>query len=119
MAREISLKKRLIVFDKSKGKCNYCGCKIYMKSFHVDHIIPRNRNLPPHERGTNDIENLTAACMSCNASKSNSTIDVWRKKIELKYDKLLESSSQFRLLVRLGIIKKTSTVKFYFEKQKS
>lgn len=48
--------------------CNYCGDAANC----VDHIIPLSRG------GTNDRENLQAACMPCNSSKSDKLLSEWR-----------------------------------------
>lgn len=58
--------------------CPYCGRIMTKKTMQVDHIVAvdlaRNsrlaRKLMPKE-GVNDIKNLTAACRTCNAKKSN------------------------------------------------
>ncbi len=49
--------------------CAYCGCT--SGPFEVDHITPVSRG------GTNDPENLTCACRSCNRSKGAKTVKEW------------------------------------------
>ena len=33
---------RKMVYDKTLGKCAYCGCEITYKSMQIDHIVPRS-----------------------------------------------------------------------------
>lgn len=57
---------RARVFDKSNGKCFYCGTEIVKTgNWHVDHVIPVSRG------GTDEMSNLEAACVDCNTKKSN------------------------------------------------
>lgn len=51
--------RRTLVFTRDRGRCVYCT----RKAEHVDHIHPRSRG------GTDEMENLVAACASCNMSK--------------------------------------------------
>ena len=43
--KSISKEKRLKVYSIFNGKCAYCGCDIYLESFHIDHINPLFRGL--------------------------------------------------------------------------
>ena len=43
MAKTISKKVRLAVYDKYSGHCAYCGKKIDYKDMQLDHMIPRQR----------------------------------------------------------------------------
>lgn len=63
--RKISVAVRRDVL--SSETCTYCGD--YAEA--VDHIIPVSRG------GTNDRENLTAACTRCNMEKLDFTPDEW------------------------------------------
>jgi len=44
--------------------CSYCG----LPAESVDHIVPPGRG------GTDEWDNLTAACLSCNSSKNNRSL---------------------------------------------
>lgn len=58
---------RMVVFERDGYECAYCGdC-----ANTVDHIIPLSRG------GTNDPENLTPACKSCNSSKRDKLVHEW------------------------------------------
>jgi len=59
---------RFKVFEKSKFRCSYCGKKADQTSLEIDHIVPVSKG------GTNDINNLQAACRRCNQGKSNNRV---------------------------------------------
>lgn len=66
-----------------KYRCAYCGRKFYKENITVDHIFPvhlmeRDAGLRATARlfgirGTNDVNNLCAACMRCNTRKGTKT----------------------------------------------
>lgn len=56
---------RVAILKSTGGKCACCGCKLTTRTLTVEHIIPISRG------GTNDMENLTALCETCNKDKSN------------------------------------------------
>lgn len=60
---------RLQVFDRDDWVCTYCGST---DDLTCDHIHPLARG------GTNDLDNLTTACRSCNSSKGDKLIEEWR-----------------------------------------
>ena len=55
---------RLAVFEKDNFTCQYCGASNV--KLECDHIIPISKG------GSNDFENLTTACVTCNRTKSDS-----------------------------------------------
>lgn len=113
---KISDKKvRLLIYSKYKGHCAYCGCKLKPSIFTIDHIKPKRRG-DKTNNGADSIDNYNPCCLSCNSSKATFSIEAWRKEIELKYDRLIRDSSQFRILNRFGLIKRQNEVIFYFEK---
>jgi 5-methylcytosine-specific restriction endonuclease McrA len=123
MAKEISIKKREVVYKKFKGRCAYCGEPLLYKNMDVDHIVPKYRGSTHSEiraygleKGTNDIENLNPSCKSCNSSKSTFTVINWKKQLELKHQRLLRDNSSYRILNRFGAIKYNNNIKFHFEK---
>ena len=54
----------------SSGTCAYCTSTL-VDTLEVDHIIPFSRG------GSDDRENLVAACWRCNLEKSDLTPDEW------------------------------------------
>lgn len=125
MAKEISLKRRKLVYAKFNGKCAYCGDEIDYENMAVDHIKPKYRG-STHleirafglEKGTNDLENLNPSCKSCNSSKSTYTLENWKKELKLKHERLLRDNSSYRILNRFNAIKYNDNILFYFEKHK-
>ena len=123
--KSISKEKRLKVYSIFNGRCAYCGCDIYLKTFHVDHINPLFRGLSQEQmnrigdnrvKGTNNIENLYPSCPSCNCSKSTYTIEEWRSVIELKKERIKKNSTDYNFLLKVGcVIEADKSVEFYFE----
>ena len=60
----VSKRLRFEVFKRDAFVCQYCGRRPPDVILEVDHILPRC------EGGTDDIGNLTTACLSCNQGKS-------------------------------------------------
>lgn len=62
---------------KSGSRCEYCGYPfredIYRHSFSVDHVKPISQG------GTDEIENLKAACRACNTSKGVKNLEQFRE----------------------------------------
>lgn len=63
-------------FDRQKGHCYYCGCKLTKtprlpNSSHVDHVVPLDRG------GRNSPDNLVIACQHCNCGKKNKLPHEW------------------------------------------
>lgn len=59
------------VFERDRYTCTYCGGGGHEYQMHCDHIAPVSRG------GPNVIENLTAACDYCNASKRDRLPHEW------------------------------------------
>mgnify|MGYP003479541933 CR=1 FL=1 len=124
MTKNISDKKRILIFNKYDGRCAYCGIKL--TSMHVDHIIPKQRGFTTLQaekynilKGNDNIDNLNPSCASCNISKGTFSIEQWRSELTLKVDRMRRDVSNFRLLEKFGIVKATGNdVIFYFEKHK-
>ena len=80
MARNgLSKRKRFEVLKRDGFCCRYCGRSSPDVVMHVDHVIPLSAG------GTHDIDNLIAACESCNLGKGpimlTETID-WKTVVE-------------------------------------
>jgi 5-methylcytosine-specific restriction endonuclease McrA len=68
--------KSVAIWNKSEGKCFYCGIELVEKSMQndeycVDHFVPRNSG------GDSEIDNLFPCCRKCNSVK-NKIINVQR-----------------------------------------
>lgn len=59
---------RLRILERDAWQCQYCGGT---DDLTCDHIMPLARG------GSNHDDNLTAACRSCNSSKSDKTLEEW------------------------------------------
>jgi hypothetical protein len=64
---------RALVWDKSGGRCWYCGVQTNpFINFRVDHVVPVADN------GTNELSNLVPCCHDCNASKGAKHVEAFR-----------------------------------------
>ena len=116
---------RLRVYNKYKGHCAYCGCKLEYKDMQVDHIKPLARGQTPTLRkmmgieiGDDSFKNLNPACRACNFRKGMLTIEEFRQAI-LGGLKVLERNFTYRLMHKYHLIEfGKSKVKFYFERNK-
>ena len=69
---------REFIFNKTKGRCSYCG----EKAEEIDHVVPRAKG------GTNSTYNLIPACRSCNEKKSNLSLKEFGKLMNKDYSHL-------------------------------
>ncbi len=61
-------KRRRAVFEKSDGKCHYCGTALTLDGrWHIEHKMPRAL------LGGNEMDNLVASCVPCNMKKKDKT----------------------------------------------
>lgn len=61
-------KRRQQIFDKSEGKCHYCGTSLTLDGrWHIEHKMPRAL------MGGNEPSNLVASCVPCNHKKRDKT----------------------------------------------
>jgi hypothetical protein len=58
---------------RSEAICAYCGATEAV--FEIDHIFPWSRG------GSHERHNLTLACMPCNRSKGDKTLEEWRGRV--------------------------------------
>lgn len=129
-------KKRQAIWDKSGGKCWYCGCDLPEKGWHADHfepvlrtfeIVPREERKNPHafevrhdggfEKPERDSEeNLVPSCAPCNLFKSTFPIEMFRREIQKQIERARKTSVNFRTAERFGLINITEKpVVFWFE----
>jgi len=69
LPKEVWQSLREEVFYRDDYRCTYCG-SVY--DLTCDHIVPLVRG------GSNDADNLTTACRSCNSSKGAKLVSEWR-----------------------------------------
>lgn len=58
------------ILSRDEYTCAYCGSD----ADHVDHIHPISKG------GSNEDDNLTAACATCNISKGDRLLSEWRRR---------------------------------------
>lgn len=61
------------IFNKTNGKCAYCGRELDPFLFERDHVIPLRRG------GPHIPENIVAACARCNKRKNARALNEYRK----------------------------------------
>ena len=61
--QELSKAKKFQILERDGFACRYCGARAPEVRLHVDHVTPVSRG------GTNDDDNLVAACADCNLGK--------------------------------------------------
>ena len=66
-----------LLYLKQKGKCNYCGKKMDIRYFHVDHKTPMARG------GADTPANSQLLCAPCNNRKGNMTDGEFRRAYRL------------------------------------
>lgn len=80
-------KKSRDVYNKTQGRCRYCGKPLVIKiadepighdTFAPDHVIPRCQG------GSNHIDNLLPACWICNSAKGMKDVEQYRTHVAIK-----------------------------------
>ena len=66
------MRARARVFERDEYTCQYCGAQGV--PLECDHVFPISKG------GSNEDDNLVAACVPCNRSKGAMTIEQWRAK---------------------------------------
>lgn len=118
----LTKKMRQHVWDKSGGKCWYCGCELPMKGWHADHFNPVKRGYAT-ETGMahpeNDkLSNIVPACAQCNLFKHSFSIEGFRREIESQVTRALAYNRNVRQALRFGLITiHEKPIIFWFEKQ--
>jgi len=88
-------KTRELVWDKTGGKCYYCGQQTNpWREFCIDHFIATSKG------GTTALSNLVPACSKCNAQKRDKTIEEFRVS---KVKNVQFTDEQLALLASVGV----------------
>jgi 5-methylcytosine-specific restriction endonuclease McrA len=107
---------RAIMWDKSLGKCWYCGREIPFRGFSVNHIVPRS------DGGDESYENLVPCCRYCNHSKGRRSLEEFRITLAKRADGCPGfTPEQMAWLKAQGVqipILSTSEFQLYFEKER-
>lgn len=91
------------------GHCGYCGEK--PEKLQIDHIRAVDHG------GTDDIENLMAACFACNNYKNVLSLEVFRRELQEQVARGRKNSVNFRLAEKYKQLTVHEVpIKFYFEK---
>jgi len=109
--KRLSKKERKRVYEKTGGRCAYCGYRIQIGAMQVDHVKPL-------AHGGKDTEsNMFPACRSCNHRKGASSVESFRAQVECFISVLERDSVTYKNAVRFGLVKpRPQKIKFYFEK---
>lgn len=95
------------IFNKTNGKCIYCGCDLEFNNFHIEHKIPKSKL----RKNKNNIENLFPTCVDCNLLKGDLDLEDFRKKIE----NLMFFDTKCRTIKKYYNVE-PKKIKFYFER---
>ena len=90
----ISKAKRQAVFEKSKGRCEYCHVPLTLNNLTVDHIKPKSSFSSEGE--ADSIENLCACCKTCNTAKAAMSVKEFRTFVNSRNNELLKLEADRR-----------------------
>ena len=116
--KPISKKEREEIYNKTNGRCAYCGTEIDFKGFHADHIKPvRKYENNPDDESMEHIDNKLPACRSCNLYKSTLELEEFREYLQGLLDRLAKQHVIYNIAKRYGMITEIrDPITFYFEK---
>ena len=111
MSKEYSKRRLELVFNKTGGRCAYCG-KVLSDDATIDHIIPRSKG------GGNNLDNLLPSCRSCNTSKGVKSLEEFRfwRTFKVNNTPTFTTEQLLYLSTKVELSKLfPPLVKFYFE----
>lgn len=107
------IKFKQAVWQKTLGRCYFCGNLITYSQMTIDHFVPEAAD------GSDDITNLVPSCKSCNSTKGTKSIEEFRFYVEQRGFLLLNGVSftreQIAYLSRVGVELDISPHTFWFE----
>ncbi len=62
--QEFSAKTKQKAFDRADGRCEQCGCKLFVGRWQCDHLVPA------WQGGDNSLDNAQCLCTGCHQPKS-------------------------------------------------
>ena len=74
--KRLTASQRLEIFEKTGGRCAYCGIELTLDHMQVDHMVSL------HNHGNDDMGNLVSSCRECNYYKGGCNPDGFRKKLK-------------------------------------
>ncbi|MFO7772839.1 MAG: HNH endonuclease [Dehalococcoidia bacterium] len=75
--RRTTQQEKEYLYQKQKGKCNYCGCRLAIHHLQADHKVPVDRD------GSNTLSNKQLLCGPCNRRKGDLTDGEFRRRYRL------------------------------------
>lgn len=113
MRRRLTKSERLEVYNKTNGRCAYCGCEIPFKGYNADHVKCYAWNGPEADT----IDNMLPSCRSCNNYKHTMTLEAFRGELGKIPARLKRDINTYGIALRYGMIKEDEKpIEFYFEK---
>jgi len=86
-----SREEKQYLYQKQQGRCNYCGYKLAIHYFHVDHKISTDRD------GPDRLSNKQLLCGPCNSRKGSLTDGEFRRKYRLPGSRISKSPPSRRI----------------------
>ena len=74
--KRLTARQRLEIFEKTDGRCAYCGMELTLDNMQVDHMVSL------HNHGNDDMGNLVPSCRECNYYKGGCNPEGFRKKLK-------------------------------------
>ena len=106
---------RRAVYEKTKGRCAYCGTFLDIGRMQVDHWWPQFLAHLERNKDNNRFSNLLPACQKCNLHKHGMRPEVWRSELKRQVD-MLKKNSQFDRALRFGQVEIVDKpIVFWFE----
>jgi len=75
------------------GVCAYCGRKLRLDTFHIEHMIPRTRG------GRDALVNIVPSCKECNQRKGKRTVPEFRLWIKESGKGGIDAANAFREMI--------------------
>ena len=86
------------IYEKSNGRCWYCSVELptEVSGWHCDHQLPKSRG------GSDNLDNLVAACARCNIRKRNRTVEEFRHYLQRITENLITDASEHAFELAIG-----------------